>query len=105
VNFQETIPTELKPLYTGLCSWCDFLSKNKYSNFAERFQLSFDQLQEHFAGNNEERYNALLNFQDKFKGGMGSINDISIDDVYLRQAVERERDLLINNYYNLLFKK
>ncbi|MBL8027119.1 MAG: hypothetical protein JNL74_11945 [Fibrobacteres bacterium] len=105
MNFQETIPTELKSLYSALCNWCNYLSENKYSNFAETLQLSFNKLHDSFTGNNEERYEALLNFQDMFKGGMGSINDISIDDIFLRQSVEKERDLLIRKYYDLVCLK
>ena len=102
---QESISSELQPLYNFLSKWCDFLAKNNYSNFAEKFQYSFDCLHKKFSGDTSERYNALLDFQDSFKGGLGSINDISIDDELLRRAVIQERDLLIRKYYDLVFPK
>ena len=96
---------ELGPLYTALSNWCNFLKENGNSNFSEIFKSSFLNLQEQFSGDNKKRYNALLNFQDTFSGGMGSINDISNNDSLLRQEVEKEKDRLIDKYYDIVFSK
>ncbi len=105
MDHQKIILAELQSLHSALSKWCEFLIKNNYSNFAEIFQSSFNCLQSKFNTDNKIQYEALLDFQDAFKGGMGSINDISIDDSFLRQAVEKERNLLIDKYYALLFLK
>lgn len=102
---QQSVLTELYPLSVALFKWCEFLSQNNYSNFSENFQVAFDQLREQFGTDERARYEALLSFQDVFKGGMGSINDISIDDLLFREAVEKESDLLINRYYALVFSR
>jgi hypothetical protein len=88
---------ELEALDTALKKWCDYLAKENYENFSEMFQSAFRKLKMAFT-KDQGRFEALLDFQDSFRGGMGSINDISIDDSALRKAVEKERDLLIKKY-------
>ncbi|MGE3607954.1 MAG: hypothetical protein AB7I27_00100 [Bacteriovoracaceae bacterium] len=93
---------ELQQLYNHLSRWCEILSQHNYPNFAERFRHSFQRIHESFSGDNNQRYMALLDFQDSFKGGMGSVNDISIADDLFWKAVEEERDLLVRKYYDIV---
>ena len=94
--------SELQLLESSINVWCTFLEKNGYDNFSKFLKNSFQSLVDCFDGSARERYEGLLDFQDKFKGGMGSINDLSIDDSHLRENVETERDLLIKKYYKIL---
>ena len=96
---------ELKQLEQKLTQWSDFLSANGHSHFAEILRASFDLLQDRFSGDLPARYKALLDFQDTFKGAMGSLNDLSIDDSAFRQSVEKERDRLIDQHYDRLYPK
>jgi hypothetical protein len=94
---------ELRSLETAVYAWCDFLRQNGFDNFSSIFESALISLKASFSGADKERYEGLLGFQDRFNGGMGSINDLPVDDSNLRRAVETERDLLIRKYYRILY--
>lgn len=96
---------ELGSLGTAVDAWCEILAQGGHKNWAESFRNSFRVLQSAFAqGSAKQRYELLLNFQDRFSGGMGSINDISVGGKE-RLIVEAQRDALIDRYYDLVFPK
>ncbi len=96
---------ELYLLEISVNTWCEFLEKNGYNNFSNIIKKSFQSSINSFGGSPKVRYEGLLKFQDNFNGGMGSINDLLIDDALLRKVVETERDLLIKKYYSILYPR
>lgn len=90
----------LKELHRLTLEWCKFLDSKQFQNFSDGFRLALNKLNSAFDIQDRGAIrDSLLNFGDRFKGGMGSINDLPIDDSKLRAPVEVEYDKVLRKFW------